>query len=153
MKLLLKEQEFEESWSYRNISDKDIRSLGILMWESYQGTIDYEGETLEDAILEIHETINGKYGPLLERCSFFIEENGQALSACLMTWSEEMKLPLLAFSMTHPDFKNQGMGTFLLKKGINALLIQGHKELYLVVTEGNIAARHLYEKIGFQIFE
>lgn len=152
MKLILKQQELEKSWSCRNISPKDIHSIGILMLESYRDTIDYEGETLEDAISEIRSTINGKYGLLLKRCSFVIEENGQAISACIVTWSEEVNLPLLAFSMTHPDLKNQGMATFLLKKSINTLLAQGYKKLYLVVTEGNIAAKHLYEKIGFQVF-
>lgn len=153
MKLRLKKQEFKRSWRCRNISAEDTRSLGVLMLRSYQGTIDYEGETQEAAISEIRETINGKYGPLLERCSFLVEEDEQAVSACIITWSEKENLPLLAFSMTHPDFKNQGMATFLLKKSINALLAQGYKELYLVVTEGNLDARHLYEKIGFQVFE
>lgn len=149
MKLLLRKQEFTKSWDCRNISKSDINSLGVLMLESYRDTIDYEGETLEDAISEIRETFNGKYGPLLERCSFILEEDGQALSACIITFFEEMKLPLIAFSMTHPDFKNKGMATFLLKKSINSLITQGYEQLYLVVTEGNISAQHLYEKVGF----
>jgi predicted GNAT family acetyltransferase len=153
MKLALKEQKVEKSWKCRNISAKDMRSLGMLMLESYRGTIDYDGETEEDAISEIRETINGKYGALLEQCSFLVEEDGQALSSCIITWSEKEKLPLLAFSMTHPDFKNQGMAAFLLKKSISALLAQGYKELYLVVTDGNVEAQHLYEKMGFQVFE
>ena len=114
MKLLLKEREFTKLWSCRNISEKDTRSLGKLVLESYRGTTDYEGETQEDAISEIRDTINGKYGPLLEPCSFLIDENGQVLSACIITWSEKENLPLLAFSMTHPDFKNQGMATLVV---------------------------------------
>ena len=153
LKLLLKEQEFEKSWSCRNISGGDVHSLGTLMLESYRGTIDYEGEALEDAIAEIHGTIDGKYGPFWERCSFVIEQKGQAVAASLVVWSEDVNLPLLVYSMTHPDFKNQGMATFLLKKSIDALLAQGYKELYLVVTEGNVSAQHLYQKIGFRVFE
>ena len=152
MKLFLKKQEFNMSLSYRNVSEKDIDSLGVLMLESYRGTIDYEGETLEDAILEIRSTFDGKYGTLLKQCSFIVEENKKIISACIITWSEEMKLPLLTFSMTHPDFKNKGIATFLLKKSINVLLTKGYRELYLIVTKDNIAARHLYEKIGFRVF-
>lgn len=152
MKLFLKKQEFKKSLCCRNISEKDIDSLGVLMLESYRCTIDYDGENLEDANSEIQSTLNGKYGPLLEQCSFLKEKNGQILSACIVTWSEDVKLPLLAFSMTHPDSKNKGIATFLLKKSINALLAQGYKELYLVVTKNNIAAHHLYEKIGFRVF-
>lgn len=152
MKLFLKKQEFKKSLCCRNISEKDIYPLGVLMLESYRSTIDYDGETLEDANSEIRSTLDGKYGPLLEQCSFIVEENERTISACIITWAEEMKLPLLAFSMTHPDSKNKGIATFLLKKSINALLAQGYKELYLVVTKNNIAARHLYEKIGFRVF-
>lgn len=153
MRLLLKKQEFAMSWNCRTVSEQDIHPLGVLMLDSFRDTIDYEGETLEDAISEIQGTIAGKYGPFLKPCSFVIEENGQALSACLVTFSMEVNLPLIAYSMTHPDFKNQGMGTFLLKKSINAILAQGYKETYLLVTRGNMIAQHLYEKIGFQVFE
>ena len=153
MKLLLKKQEFALSWNCRTVSEQDIHPMGELMLDSFRDTIDYEGETLDDAISEIQGTIAGKYGPLLRKCSFAIEQNGQVLSACLVTFSMEANLPLIAYSMTHPDFKNQGMGTFLLKKSINALFAQGYKEVYLLVTRGNVAAQHLYEKIGFQVFE
>ena len=153
MKLHLKEQESGGTWNCRTISREDVRSLGMLMLESYRGTIDYERETLKDAISEILDTLNGKYGPLLERCSFLVEEDGQALSASIVTFSEEMDMPLLTFSMTHPDFKNLGMATFLLGKSINALLAQGYENLWLFVTEGNMPAQHLYEKMGFRVFE
>lgn len=153
MKLILKEQNLTKLWKAINLFQGDINSLAKLMFEAYQGTIDYQGETFEDAVEEVQDTINGKYGTLLEQCSFLIEDKGQVLSACLVTLPEETSLPLLTFAMTHPSFKNQGMGTFLIKKSINALLTQSYKELYLVVTEGNIAAQHLYEKMGFQVFE
>lgn len=150
MKLHLRKQEINDTWNCKSISKKDARVLGVLMLEAYRDTIDYEGETLRDAISEVEETMNGKYGPLLQKCSFMIEEDGQAHSASLITWSEEMCMPLLAFSMTNPKFRNHGMAGFLLKKSINSLLEEGYVELYLVVTKGNDSAQHLYEKLGFQ---
>lgn len=153
MKLLLKEQSFNNVWQYRTILRKDVHSLGVLMLEAYQGTIDYEGETLEDAVREVQATIDGKYGPFLNECSFLIEEGERILSACMVAWSERMQLPLLAYSMTHPAVRSQGMATFLIKKSINALHAKRYKEIYLVVTEGNEAAQHLYKKIGFRPFE
>ncbi len=69
------------------------------------------------------------------------------MSAIILTlWKEK---PLLAYSMTHPDFKSRGMATYLLKSAINALLTFGYKELFLVVTDGNAPAQHVYEKVGF----
>lgn len=156
MNLFLRKQEFEKLWNFRNISQRDINPLGVLMLESYKGTIDYEGETLEDAVAEVRATFNGKYGPLLEHCSFLIEdleEKGHILSATIVVWSGQMQHPLLAYTMTLPDSAHQGMATFLIKTSINALLTHGHRELYLVVTEGNTAALKLYEKLGFQAIE
>ena len=149
MKLLLKRQRIRNSWKSRNIAETDVHALAQLMLEAYQGTIDYEGETLEDAISEVKGTINGKYGTFLQKCSFIIENNGKAISATIVTWMDAMNMPLLAFSMTLPLCKNRGMTTFLLKKTMNALVGEGYKELYLVVTEANIPAKHLYEKLGF----
>ena len=153
MNLRLKKQSFDNVWQYRTILKSDVHSLGVLMLEAYQGTIDYEGETLQDAVSEVQATIDGKYGLFLNECSFLIEEGERILSACMVTWSERMQLPLLAYSMTHPAVKNQGMATFLIKKSINALHAQRYREVYLVVTEGNEAAQHLYKKIGFRSFE
>ncbi len=88
-----------------------------------------------------------KFGVFQELCSFAIEEEGRLSSAILVTLLHEK--PLVAFSMTHPDFKNRGMATYLLKSAINALLTFGYKDLFLVVTDGNEPAQHLYEKVGF----
>jgi ribosomal protein S18 acetylase RimI-like enzyme len=149
MKLPLRKQRIENLWKSRNISETDVRALAELMLEAYKGTVDYEGETLEDAISEVQGTINGKYGPFLQKCSFIIEENMKAISASMVTWSDTMDMPLLAFSMTLPIYRNRGMATFLLKKSMNALIGEGYSQIYLVVTETNIPAKHLYEKIGF----
>lgn len=149
MNLVLEEQEVPQK-DARNISNNDTHLLGSLMLNAYLDTIDYNGESLEDAVSEIQATINGKYGPFMDKCSFLIERDGKAISASIITWFDEEKKPLLAFSMTHPDFKNQGLGTYLLKKSINALLEEGYRELYLVVTDGNKPALHLYEKLGFK---
>ena len=153
MKLRLQEQDFEKVFQCRTVSQNDTPSLGALMLASFYNTIDYEGETLEDAVQEVRETLNGKYGPFLENCSFLIEEKGLPLSAVLTVYSLEMGIPLIAYTITDPDYANQGMATFLLKKSVTALLASGYKEVFLVVTEGNASAYHVYEKLGFLPFE
>ncbi len=152
MYLHLREQHIKKSWDYRTIAYTDIDSVGTLMLESFRNTIDYEGETLKDAIAEVKATFDGKYGPFLKDCSYLIEEKGQPLSACIVVYSEEMSLPLIAYTMTHPGYTRKGMATFLLKKSMNALLARKYKGVCLVVTEGN-PARHVYEKIGFRTLE
>ena len=152
MYLPLREQHIKKSWECRTLDYTDIVTVGTLMLESFRTTIDYEGETLKDAIAEVKATLDGKYGPFLKDCSFLIEEKGQPLSACIVVYSEEMSLPLIAYTMTHPSYTRRGMATFLLKKCMNALFAREYKGVYLVVTEGN-PARHVYEKMGFRIFE
>ena len=150
MRLALERQDISEDWDVRGFSMEDVSVLGSLMLNSYKGTIDYEGETLDEAISEIEATLNGKYGAFLDSCSFLAEINENAVSAIIITWFEDIRKPLLSFSMTHPEYQNQGLGTYLLKKSINALMDNGYHELHLVVTDGNKPAQHLYRKIGFQ---
>lgn len=148
MKTVLKEQDIEGAWEYRTINKDDVLQLGMLMLESYRETIDYEGESVEDAILEVEGTFYGKYGPFLRECSVLIEEGGCIASACLVVYSGEMRAPLITYVMTHPGFQGQGMATFLLKVSMNELLKRGYTEVYLVVTAGN-PAQKLYEEMGF----
>lgn len=148
MKLLLTEQQLEGAWTCRNLARDDIPALARLTLDAYKDTIDDEGETLEDALKAMHDTFAGTSGALLETCSFVIEEWGEPLACTMVTWWREQ--PLLAYVMTHPTAKNRGMGRFLIQKSINALLAQGHRELSLFVTRGNLPAEHLYERLGFQ---
>lgn len=153
MKLVLEKQKLYHKKGTRNISNKDSYFLGSLMLNAYKDTIDYEGESLEDAISEVKATLNGKYGRFMEDCSYLIEKDGKAISTSIITWFDEIDNPFLVFLMTHPRHKNHGLATYLLKKSINALLHDGHSELYLVVTKGNEPAEQVFKKIGFQIIK
>lgn len=150
MRLYLQGQNVEKIPDCRAVSGEDIPALGRLMLDAYRGTIDDEGETLDDAVAEIRGTIDGQYGPFLRDCSFAVEENEDLVAACLVTWSKTLKAPFLGYCITRPDHQNRGLGVFLVKTSINALVARGHRDLYLVVTEGNAPALHLYEKMGFR---
>ncbi len=157
MRLALTEQPGIANWNAHPISRQDGPLLGKLTYDAYYGTIDYEGETLEETLQEIEATLTGKYGPLLANSSFFVAEHGRVLGASMVTdWTDErsgQKQPLLSFLMTDPAARGRGLATALLKKSINALLTQGEKELVLFVTVGNDAAQHIYQKLGFQVEE
>jgi len=141
------------AWLFRPIRIRDRDRLGALMLEAYRGTIDYEGESLQEAIEEVHNVLAGAYGPFFEDCSYVIEDEGKMLSASMVVMSDRVDAPLLAFSMTRPEYRRKGMAEFLLKASINWLLDAGHQDLYLVVTEGNTGAVRLYEKLGFRKVE
>lgn len=132
----------------RPVVTDDIDWLAKLMDESYRGTIDHEGETLEQCKEEMLGTLSGKYGPYISEASFLITAESEIASACLITkWKEK---PLIAFTMTNPRFQRQGLGRALIEKSLDALSKIGESVLYLVVTDRNTAAKNLYRKIGFK---
>jgi len=132
---------------YRQIEIGDAEKLGGLMFDSYRGTIDDEGETPEQAIGAIKNTLSGKYGDWIGRASFLIEENGEIQSATIVSFFNGS--PLLTFALTHPRAQRKGLASFLIKRSIDALAQASYKNLYLVVTDGNPAER-IYSKIGFK---
>jgi ribosomal protein S18 acetylase RimI-like enzyme len=145
--LTIEHQDLDEKFISRNITHSDYQSLGKLMLEAYKGTIDYEGESLEDSVTEIKGTLEGKYGVFIESASYLIEN----VAAVIFTINGEENLPLLTFAMTHPSFKNKGMSKHLIRKGFNSLLSLGYKECFLVVTDGNQPAQSMYERMGFKL--
>lgn len=149
MKLRLAEQTFSKTWPCRAVSLADAPALGQLMVEAYRGTIDYDGETVEQAIEEVTGMLDSKYGDFMPSSSFLVEAEGQPVAACLITFWQEA--PLVTVLMTHPSYKGQGLGTFLMRQSINTLYSQGYQDLYLFVTVGNDDARHIYEKLGFVV--
>ncbi|MGA2257093.1 MAG: hypothetical protein ABSG53_20770, partial [Thermoguttaceae bacterium] len=65
----------------------DVPELGRLMYQAYLGTVDYEGETEEDAIAELNKTWEGGYGELNQGASRVYEREGRLLSTTLVnTW-------------------------------------------------------------------
>jgi GNAT superfamily N-acetyltransferase len=128
------------------ISSLDSEILGNLMHAAYQGALDYEGESIEQSIQEVKETLDGKYGKVLWEASLRIAES----SAVIFVFFEREKMPLLAYTMTHPDAKAQGLAKKLIQLGISKLSEMNYPKCCLVVTEGNQPAQSIYEKLGFQ---
>jgi ribosomal protein S18 acetylase RimI-like enzyme len=151
MRLALRGQGAEGLWPAREVRPADAEALGRLMHDAYRGTVDDDGETLDQSVAEARDTLSGKHGQILSRCSFVIEDGSHPICATLVTlWGSR---PLLAFVMTHPDHKGQGMATFLVKRTIDSLVEQGHQELDLLVTRTNEPAVRIYERLGFHDVE
>lgn len=152
MKIRLLPQQSDCRWPSRPVTEQDIAALGSLLLAAYQHTVDYHGETLQEATAAVHNAIAGQYGTFLPQCSFLIAHEETILSACIAIWVKEWQAPLLMMCMTHPQYQRQGMATCLLKQSMNALYDQGYLELHLVVTQGNEPAERLFERLGFQAY-
>ncbi|MDD5263806.1 MAG: GNAT family N-acetyltransferase [Candidatus Bipolaricaulis sp.] len=137
----------------RVVSPSDKEALAILLFAAYRGTIDDEGDSFADALVEIEKTFRGDYGRFLSECSFAVEEGEFLASACLVTFFDPHGAPLVVFLMTRPEAKRRGLARHVLERSMNALLEAGYERLTLVVTDGNEPAQSLYRRLGFAPIE
>jgi ribosomal protein S18 acetylase RimI-like enzyme len=125
----------------------DKPGLAALMLDAYRGTVDFEDETLDQAIAEIERTFGGGYGRFMPECSRVVERNGQIVSATLLTrWQDR---PFVAFTMTASAWKRQGLARACMINAMQDLYESGEEKLSLVVTVANTAAHELYHSLGF----
>ena len=113
------------------------------MLAAYAGTIDDEGETLDDAIDEIDRWV--EHGGDVQR-SFGYDVGGRLRSAALVTLTPQH--PVLAFVFTHPEDKGKGLGRQVVEAALGQLRRDGHAEIELWITEGNVASERLFAGLG-----
>lgn len=117
------------------------------MLRAYLDTVDYEGETEQDALAETRSTLDGSKGPMLWQMSNVTERDDRLAAATLVIrWKGE---PLVAFSMTDPDYKRQGLARAGLLDSMYRLRSAGETTLTLFVTQANEPAVRLYTALGF----
>jgi ribosomal protein S18 acetylase RimI-like enzyme len=135
----------------RPLVPADVPEVGRVLLAAYRGTVDDEGETEDDAIGEIERTTEGQYGPFLPAASFVVEDDDRIAGASLVSLVEDR--PCLLYVVVHPDVQRRGLGGALISASGNALMVAGHRELDLFVTEANEPAVALYRKLGFEQVE
>jgi len=135
--------------SGRALHESDTLPLAKLMLDAYRGTIDDEGESLDDAIGVVKSLFKGVFGVLDTGASVVFAEKGNLLAATIVTHHEDH--PLVAFSMTHPTATRRGLARRGLRHAIGQLARSGCRDLRLVVTSGNLAAEALYASEGFAV--
>jgi hypothetical protein len=131
----------------RNLSSSDALALASLMFAAYHGGVDDGGESEEDALTEVQDTFNGRYGPYFPQASFGLWQNGQLISAVIVTLFNN--LPLFAFCMTDPEHKRKGNCQYLIQQSLRALREAGWHHVRLYVTAANTPALTLYRQVGF----
>ena len=143
----------ERSWSdgdldARWITAEDTTCLATLMLAAYRDTVDYDGEGPEESLSAVQGFFEGAWGTPILRASGLVEEDGELLSACLVTLYRDA--PLIAIVMTHPGKKRRGLGKRLLGRCLQALKELGHEEVVAIITRGNRPSEELFRKIGFR---
>jgi len=133
----------------RVMSREDIPNLGRLFLSAYVGTVDYEGESEQNAIAVVRSTFDGEFGEFLGQASVVMERKDELVSASFITlWDGQ---PLLAFSVTALADKGSGFAGECITASMQVLEHAGYKELNLFVTTTNAPALSVYRRLGFSV--
>lgn len=128
----------------RSIRKDDTERLAGLMLDAYIGTIDYEGEGIEEATSEVESFFN-EGQPLLEH-SLVVEIDGSIASAVLI--SEVSGSPFIGYVMTRRANKNQGLARLVTQAALSGLAAAGYEKTVLYITEGNAPSESLFRSLG-----
>jgi ribosomal protein S18 acetylase RimI-like enzyme len=135
----------------RALDPLDTPALGRVMWEAFTGTVDDEYPTVANAEIEVRQTLEGKWGPLVTDASLVATIREEIVSAVFVVLdSAHDEAPLLAFVVTLPDHRGLGIGGGLIQTAVESLHASGVRELHLAVLASNPAVR-LYQRMGFEI--
>lgn len=126
-----------------NISKDDLHALAALMLDAYVGTIDYDDEGYEDAVVEVEGYLAGT--PLLDY-SFAIAIDGELASAVLVRLEEGQ--PFISYVMTRATHKGEGLARLLTNRALATLMDAGHEGVVLYITEGNLPSEALFRSLG-----
>lgn len=131
----------------RNPTPDDVGSLAELMLDAYLSTIDYDGETMVEALAETDALFYGGSGELLPSCSWVVVAAEGMLAASLATrWQGQ---PLIAYVLTRAVHKKRGLGKMVLHRSLLTLQEQGESQVRAFITEGNTPSERLFARFGF----
>lgn len=126
-------------------------AMADLMLDAYRGTIDDDGETIEDALAEVQAYLAGRRGGqpwLTISCLAFADD--RLVGACLVGEWSERQLPIIAYLLVRAEWKRRGVGRQMLSTVLNVLKEKGSPEVRAVITQGNEPSENLFHQLGFQ---
>ncbi|MDT7788789.1 MAG: hypothetical protein QOF58_7208 [Pseudonocardiales bacterium] len=125
-------------FSTRLINEEDDAALADLMERAYAGTIDEQLGGTSDGAVEI-----AAWRPTsVPDASFVVHENGIVAASLISRHDNDF---WLGYVITHPDWKNKGLGTAVVAASLRAL----DAPVLAAVTDGNIPSERLLAALGF----
>ncbi|MGV8885533.1 MAG: GNAT family N-acetyltransferase [Microbacteriaceae bacterium] len=132
----------------REITDDDLPGLAQLFIDAYAGSVDDEGQSLDDARAAIGALLQGAHGqPRREAWLGVFEDEGPLLAAMLCTTWKGM--PFVAHLLTQPSCRERGHATSLIRQFAQQVDATGGTAIGMMVTRAN-PATHLLDELGFQ---
>ena len=125
---------------------QDRLELASLMIDAYTDTIDYEGETLEQAVEEVDGYLAGEAVLDLSRVATL---GGEIQSAVLV--SRIAGVYLVGYVMTRAAVKGEGLASALMDTVANAVWASGAEEMRAFITEGNLPSERIFLRVGYEV--
>jgi RimJ/RimL family protein N-acetyltransferase len=141
----------DDALELRPAREADVPAIADLMLDAYRGTIDDDGETLEDALAEVQAYVAGKGAvqPWLTTSCLAFADN-RLVGACLPGEWSERQLPIIAYLLVRAEWKRRGVGRQMLSTVLKVLKEKGFPEVRAVITEENVPSENLFRKLGFR---
>lgn len=141
-----------------DISQKNLRVIPVttykddlanLLFLSFHGTLDDNGETPDFWNTEVSEVFEEKYGEIIQELSFCLVWEDKLVGTFITTIFRGV--PLIIYVAIHPDFRGRHFSKSLFNHAFNELIAATHyEEVYLVVKTNNQVAYNLYSGLGFK---
>jgi ribosomal protein S18 acetylase RimI-like enzyme len=134
------------------VRDVTLEALADLDFRAFRGTTDelLIGGGPAEYLRSIESLLSGQLGRFLDEASTaLLEGEPPRLVGALFTAERNTRRAIFLDLMTDPERRRRGFGRFLLAWGLRALWALGYQSVRLWVTESNVAARRLYESMGF----
>lgn len=143
-----------DTLAVRTLGPADADAIAHLMLRAYAGTIDDEGEVIEDARRDIAHFFAGEWGAPILEASVGHERDGELVAACLLCdWNEdraEAAGPLVAFIVVLPAFKGQRLGVGIANAALHRLAAMKRGRVHAFITEGNVPSQRVFAALGFK---
>ncbi len=138
----------------RAVSLADAPDLAELMLDAYRNTIDYEGEEIAEAVVEVESYFTrASSHPAISQYSLSLGSGDSMVCACLLDFLPSRKAPFVGFVICRTAHKRKGFGTYALHHAICKLKQAGYAELRTIITEGNLPSETLFGRAGFKRVE
>jgi len=87
------------------------------------------------------------------RKMFVYESNDEYIGGFSISLKNDAKGWFITYLAIQEAFRNRGIGSYIIDYSIDYVMKMGERSIYLRVHRDNIAARRLYERKGFVLFD
>ncbi len=119
-------------------------AIARLVLDGYRGTIDDEGEDLDDALA----AVDTWFALLLPGHSFEIVDRSETVAISFVV--EVDGRPFIDPVVVAPERKGRGLGRRAVAVSLSSLARTGFDSVGATITDGNVASERLFRRLGFR---